>query len=412
MASHRFLILPFAAVIAALSFASAAKPPIAFRLDDVQCGWQQTDSMAIIDAFIRWDMPLSIALITAPPANFPGNYDCHVPDVQARMTGVPAGVTSNYKLELGSHSVHHIDLTTMNATMQQAELVNSKQHIDSVFNYNTTLFMPPDNKWDPLVTIPLMVAAGYTTISDQCTTGQTNGAAVDNMCVVDTLRTTNPKPYFQSISGIVHASIGVSTADFASGVLLSPSKLMGPETLCGTGTDQSCTINSQVTNMAQYMQPATAAFSVIMMHPQNFGGDGVTPQTAAINAYYDELLPQVRAKYDVYTISDMVIVAKGITKNKNDNTPRDNTTRQQQTAHRFHSPRPPTQSPAANSVPAMIFCVFSDGFSLFSSVSVRFRSASVSKAAQSPVIRMRRTRTLPRTSRHRPVPMLLRAPLQ
>jgi peptidoglycan/xylan/chitin deacetylase (PgdA/CDA1 family) len=266
--------------------------------------------MAIIDAFIRHDVPLTIALITAPPNNFQGNYDCHVADVKARMTGVPTG-TVNYKMELASHSVRHIDLTTMNATMQQIELVNSKQHIDTTFGTNIGLFVPPGNHWDPVVTIPLMVAAGYTSMSGQCSTGETNAASPDDMCTVNTYPTIL-KPFFQSIDGITHVPIGVSIADFSSGVLLSPQKLMGTETACvNLPTDQSCTIYSQVTNNARFDQAGTAGWSVVMMHPQNFGGDGVSPQTTAINTFYDAFLPMVKAQYDIYTMSDMVIVAQG-----------------------------------------------------------------------------------------------------
>jgi peptidoglycan/xylan/chitin deacetylase (PgdA/CDA1 family) len=308
---RRFLKTLAVAATSYLSFGSvsAAGPPISFRLDDVQCGWQQTNAMAVIDAFIRHDVPLTIGLITAPPLNFPGNYDCYQSDIKQRMAVQPN--TTQYKLELSSHSVRHIPLTTMNATMQNIELVNSKQHIDALFGTNITLFLPPQNLWDPLVTIPLMAAAGYTTISGQCSTGETNAAAPDDMCTVNTYPTIS-KPFFESIDGIIHAPIGVSIADFYTGILLTPAKLMGPETVCTTNTqEQTCTINSQVTNMARFDTANTAGWSVIMMHPQNFGGDGVTANLTAVNEFYDAFLPMVKAAYSIYTVSDMVKAASG-----------------------------------------------------------------------------------------------------
>jgi hypothetical protein len=96
--------------------------------------------------------------------------------------------------------------------------------------------------------------------------------------------------------------------------LVDPNALVADNTDCVTnadGTSTVCSIDSQMVAMASHMQPGVPPFAVVMMHPQDFGGDGVTGNATLVNAFYDTLLPLVKAKYDIFTISDMIKAANG-----------------------------------------------------------------------------------------------------
>jgi peptidoglycan/xylan/chitin deacetylase (PgdA/CDA1 family) len=293
------------ALAAVVLIASAdAKSPISFRLDDIQCSWQQENAMLIIDAFARHSVPLTIAIITE---GAPDAIDCYVDDVKARMA------TMGNALELSSHTVNHIAMNTLSAADQWFQANASKQHIDFLFGTNVTLFVPPKNSWDTTITIPTLVRAGYTTMTPACDSFQVDYTSPDTQCTVNMIPSI-AQPFFQNINGIVHAPIGVSISDFNNGVLMTPAMLMADTTGCILSADQSsetCSIASQINSMGPFVKPGTQSFSVIMMHPQDFGGDGVTGNATWVNSFFDTLLPLAKAQYDIYTISDMVKVASG-----------------------------------------------------------------------------------------------------
>jgi len=279
------------------SEAALSQVPIAFRLDDIQCGWMESNSQTIIDAFIRHEVPLSIGVITGPGT-------CYSSWLRPRLTS-----TSNDYLELASHSVSHPAMANLTYAQQVIQLNTSRQSLISLFGSerdasNITLFIAPYNDWN-FDTITALVATGYKTLSGQCSVDQTLGSgAQDNSCTVNMYPTVE-RPFFKGIDLITHVDVGASTSHFITGVLTNYTTfLYGSKELC-QATGGVCSVTSQIEEMAQYTNTLIGGWSAIMMHPQDWS-DG---DDTSIDRYFDALLPIMKAKYQFFTISGIINAA-------------------------------------------------------------------------------------------------------
>jgi len=257
-------------------------PSLIFRLDDMQCGWNQNPSFMIIDVFLKYHVPLSVGVIT-------GMGDCWAPDLLQRYN------QANGNLEIASHSVHHLPMINFNYTSQLAELVESKKSIESFFGNGTVrTFIPPTNVWN-YDTITAMNQAGYDIISGQCTVAQLQWASLDYMCPVNMYK-TRPS-FFPRIEGVIHMPTGASETNFASETLITTQQLFyGTDTDC---TQSSiCSIQSQVNHMTPYT--SGESWSVVMMHTQDF------PQNATfIENFFVSIFQIAKGSYNMTTFSGL-----------------------------------------------------------------------------------------------------------
>jgi len=269
-------------IIALLLVTSFSIPSLIFRLDDIQCGWQQNTSFMILDLFLKYHVPLSIGVIT-------GMGDCYSEGLLERYN------QSNGTFEIASHSVHHLPMINFNYTTQLAELVESKQKLESFFGNGTVrTFIPPTNVWN-YDTIAAMNAAGYDIISGQCTVAQLTYPSFDNMCPVN-MYTARPS-FFPRIEGVIHMPTGASEADFASTTLITTQQLF-------SGSDNDCLANSicSVQSQVNHMGPYTEgdSWSVIMMHPQDF------PENATfIENFFMPIFQFAKANYNLTTFTGL-----------------------------------------------------------------------------------------------------------
>lgn len=268
-----------------------ALPPVAFRLDDIQCGWMEANAQTIIDAFSRHNVPLSVGVIT-------GQGDCYATWLRPRLAA-----KSNSQLEVASHSVTHIHTADLSFNDQLAELANSRQKLISLFpqrtSNNITLFIAPYNYWS-YDTVRAGTTAGYTVFSGQCTADQIGDGTPDRSCAPN-MYASVLRPFFKSIDGIRHVDAGASTSHFSTGALISTQTFLSGSRAHCVDSGGECSVISQLQTMAPYTDISIGAWSCVMLHPQDFG-DG---DAAAINAYYNNILPTMKTRYTMYTVTEL-----------------------------------------------------------------------------------------------------------
>jgi len=279
--------LDFVAVALLLAVSvDSAKPRLGFRLDDIQCGWMQANQRAIMDAFARYNTPLTVGVIT-------GFGDCYAADLRARLA-------RGDRLEVASHSVHHEPMHSLSYDQQVNEGRDSRNALMSLLpGVNVTTFILPDNNWD-LTTVAALKAGGYSTMSAQCTVVQLREHSTDYLCTVNMYPTVSPV-FFPIIDGMVHVDTGASTSTFGAGSqLLTPSQLFN-----GTVADcygpGACSVATQLSAVPPFTNPAVGAWAVVMMHPQDFADGDVN----TIRAFFDLVLPEANANFDVRALRDM-----------------------------------------------------------------------------------------------------------
>jgi len=243
--------------------------------------------VSIIRAFLRHNVPITVGIIAGPT---PG-HDCYVSWLKPLYD-------STTLIELSSHSVTHIDLTSLPYEQQLYEIEFSKNKTEHLFDTKINLFFPPFNHWND-VTVRAVVAAGYTTFSPQCTFAQTTSPPPGDMCTASMYPNVRPV-FFQPIDGLIHIPVGCSTTRMdASGVALPPATVVNGafEQCLSQGI---CSIASQVEGMAQLTDPNVGTFAVVMMHPADFREDD-----ASIQTYFNDLLSLVKPTHDIRTISNL-----------------------------------------------------------------------------------------------------------
>jgi peptidoglycan/xylan/chitin deacetylase (PgdA/CDA1 family) len=280
-------------IIIGMTIHVAALPRLAFRLDDVQCGWMMNNAFRIMDLFIEFNVPLTVGVIT-------GAGDCYSEGLAKRVE-----VLGPHLLEVASHTVQHKALTEFSYVDQLAEVGNSRRTLQTLLNLTDPwpkLFLPPDSKWSN-DSINALVASGYTHISGQCTVVQMKYSGVpDNMCPPNMYPGVSPI-FWSSINGITHVPVGSSIANFVDETaLLDISTLFdGADSVCFSNS--WCSVNSAVTALSALTVDDTQ-WAVVLMHPQNFG-DG---EFSTMKAYYTSLLTYAKQRYDLRTISDIPVV--------------------------------------------------------------------------------------------------------
>jgi len=260
-------------------------PPLIFRLDDLQCSWEMNTSYMIIDVFFKYNVPISVGVIT-------GHGDCYKPDLLKRFT------QSNGDLEVCSHTVDHIPMTTFNYSEQLFQAANSKAELEALLGNGTVrTFIPPTNVWN-FDTISVLQESGYDIISGQCTAAQLFWPGFDYMCTPNMYQ-VRPS-FFARINGIIHMPTGASEANFADlGQLLTMNQLF-----YGTNSDcyqnSNCSVQSQLNGMANLTDANDGPWSVIMMHPQDF------PQDANfIESYFSAVFAIAKKNYRLVTFSQL-----------------------------------------------------------------------------------------------------------
>jgi peptidoglycan/xylan/chitin deacetylase (PgdA/CDA1 family) len=240
-------------------------------------------SFNIIDIFAKYRVPLSVGVIT-------GQGDCYQPGLLRRYN------QSNGLLEIASHTVSHIPMTTLSYNQQLDEATLSKRTLENSFGQRTVrTFIPPENSWN-YSTITAIRAAGYDIISPQCTVSQTTWPAVDYMCSSNMYR--NRPIYFPRIDGIIHMPTGSSISSFTSGQLISANQLFN-------GTNDDCTQRG-ICSVRTQLNATNNQFSVVMMHPQDFPQENIT----SIESYLAPIL-QI-AKLDLAKMLQEFLLSKGL----------------------------------------------------------------------------------------------------
>jgi len=261
-------------------------PSIVFRLDDIQCGWNMNTSFMIMDAFFKFNVPLSVGVIT-------GFGDCYQPGLLQRFN------QANGNLEVASHSVHHVPMTGFNYSDQLFEVANSKATLEAFLGSGTVrTFIPPTNVFN-YDTISVLQGSGYDIISPQCTVAQLFYPYLDYMCTPNMY--SNRPSFFPRINGVIHMPTGASIANFGNNVsvLLTTDQL-----LSGTNNDCTdnglCSIQSQINAMANLTDTTDASWSVIMMHPQDFPEDA-----NFIESFFSAIFTKVKPSYRLVTFSQL-----------------------------------------------------------------------------------------------------------
>jgi len=267
--------------ITSLSF-----PSLVFRLDDLQCGWEMATSFIIIDVFAKYNIPLSVGVIT-------GIGDCYQSDLLKRYK------KANGTLEVASHSVTHTSMTSLSYDRQLAEVANSKIILETLLgNGSIRTFFPPYNDWN-YITIQALRNAGYDIISPQCTAVQITWPSLDNLCTSNMYR--NRPTFFPRIDGVTHIPTGASEANFATGQLLTINQLFyAPKSDCLENS--VCSIQSQVNGMANLTNKTSDSdsWSVIMMHPQDFPDN-----PTEIEQYFTSIFSIAKKNYRLLTFSQL-----------------------------------------------------------------------------------------------------------
>jgi len=269
--------------------------PVAFRLDDIQCGWMEANSQTIIKAFIRHQIPLTVGVITGPG-------ECYSTWLRAFLNS-----TTNAQLELASHSVTHVHTATLTYAQQVLELRDSRAQLVNLFSdlRTVTTFLAPYNNWN-FDTVTAAAAYNYTIISGQCTAAQLLAGGQDDACTSNMYPTVS-RPFFQSINGITHVDAGASTSTFDTGILLSAQDFLSGSTQQCITTAANCSVTSQISDMAGVTDVNIGEWSCVMMHPQDWA-DGATD---SINAYFDYVLPAMKSSYEFYTVEQMTHIGQG-----------------------------------------------------------------------------------------------------
>jgi len=260
-------------------------PSIVFRLDDLQCSWEMNNSFTIMDIFWKYNIPLSVGVIT-------GFGDCYKPGLLQRF------IRANGNLEVASHTVHHEPMTGFNKSSQLFEVQNSKAELEALLGNGTVrTFIPQTNVWN-YVTISVLQEAGYDIVSGQCTIAQIEWPSIDYMCSAN-MYPVRPA-FFPAIDGVIHMPTGASIASYLnlSQLLTTDQLVSGPNTLCWN--DNMCSIQTQLNAVANLTDPNDASWSVIMMHPQDFSDDA-----ASIESFFAAIFAAIQPNYRFVTFSQL-----------------------------------------------------------------------------------------------------------
>ena len=247
--------------------------------------WMQDNIMTILDVFIKYDMPITVGVVT-------GEGDCYGDALNARFS------EHSNLIEIASHSVTHNSMVGMAYADQLQELSNSKASLERlVSGAKVTLFVPPQNLWDN-VTVQAMTDAGYTKMSAQCTVVQFGSPGIDNMCVSN-MYPSQTTYFFPAISGIQHIPVGASITTFTASASLVDTAILfnGTDTQCWSDI---CSVASQLNAVKQFTQGKD--WAVIMMHPQDFPAS-VTANT--VEAYFKPIFAYAQQHFKVVRVGDV-----------------------------------------------------------------------------------------------------------
>jgi peptidoglycan/xylan/chitin deacetylase (PgdA/CDA1 family) len=129
-------ILIVATIIITLGNKVFAAAPIIFRLDDVQDGFADNGTKAVLDLFIKKQVPLTTSIIASHIGN-----DSTV--VQATNQGVRSGL-----FELALHGFRHVDYTTLTPNNQSVSMTKGNTILKTLFGQHPFIFVPPYNTFN------------------------------------------------------------------------------------------------------------------------------------------------------------------------------------------------------------------------------------------------------------------------
>jgi len=192
---------------------------ISFRLDDVQDYWLNDVQSELINQFSKYNVPLTVGII----ADSFGN--------DSKIVDVVKNEMENNKIEIANHGIDNIPFTQFDKQEQNEIIKKSSNKIHEILNVNSTIFIPPENKFND-DTVQVLIENGYTHMSASII--------------------TDSPPYLLEDEYFYKFPRGATTG----GYIPSQNRSMG------MSSDQ--TFSDALDDLDKY------GFAVISMHPQEF----------------------------------------------------------------------------------------------------------------------------------------------
>lgn len=254
----------------------AGEIPVVWRMDDIQAWFCSSIFDDITAPFTSTNTPLSLGII----GNGLTADNTIVSDLQALKT--------NPTIEFANHSFTHPSggLPSLGGeTVQQNDLQEDQDMINTVVGAPAATFIPPDNAYDAN-TVQAATNVGLTNISAQCTwsaPGQTE------FCP-DGSKVVWPNLTWQQLTSMPAGAVIDDWTDFSQPASVDTAMAWA---------------NAQITNQG---------FAVFMLHPQELATDGgsacATPDTTKLQVISD-VITQGKAKgWHFYTFNQMAAAAK------------------------------------------------------------------------------------------------------
>jgi peptidoglycan/xylan/chitin deacetylase (PgdA/CDA1 family) len=125
---------------------------VSFRFDDVQDYWLNDIQSEIISVFSKNNIPLTVGII---PNEF-GN--------DSKIVDVVKNEIKNNKIEIAIHGFVHVPFTQFDKQEQNEMITKSNNKIYEILNVNSTIFIPPENKFND-DTVQVLIENGFTHMS-------------------------------------------------------------------------------------------------------------------------------------------------------------------------------------------------------------------------------------------------------
>lgn len=130
---------------------------VAFRLDDVQDYFLAPAQIAVIKAFEKKQVPLTVGVMGSSIGGDP-----------ALVSAMRSALAGGNNLEIASHSWNNRVLTQMSKADQEKLIKDTNEKIESVFGITPTTFIPPENLFND-DTVSVLRTNGFTHLSSSVT---------------------------------------------------------------------------------------------------------------------------------------------------------------------------------------------------------------------------------------------------
>jgi peptidoglycan/xylan/chitin deacetylase (PgdA/CDA1 family) len=250
-------------------------PLLAFRLDDVQDWWISTAQKAVIQVFLKHDVPLTLAVI--------GGFIGEDTDLIKLIK------TNSQKLEIANHGLHAKNASdgrsvvlTQEPAVTGEEIKRSNEKIIRTLGNRPNLYIPHQNQFNPSL-LRILSELGFSHISSYCTWHLGKSECEDSCGYHDGTTNSCREP---DRFGLIHVPAGASTQwkPRVGKVFRDP------------------------VNVLQEIRKSTDkyGFAVIMIHPQDFVHSDGKVASEALRAL-DDLLSILKAegRYKAVNMSEV-----------------------------------------------------------------------------------------------------------